>query len=467
MLRKNFRTKYRYPFTFAGIIAAILLVDIFEPWISFDMYLKLYPNLNQEKSHYYKVKNLEIFDNYTVIYPNTNYLRVRKQKQASPFERGNIYDPSVLGFQHVVFQHFTRADFSWYGVATPDNFYEPSRKHDGNQMPEGINHTLLIVKKAVVGFSYHVEYGHFVQDMVCGIMTVPSEIIQDADIYVKFDEQQARTYLTFLGFSPERIHQIPKAYVHAIDLYISVSKFGINGLHVAWIDLHNLIFRKYNLSSIKPTRYTIINKPLTNWGSAKNLDKLVMIAKREYPEINWEVHPPEVLFNMNNAAKLLASTLLYVSAAGSACFNCLYMHPGCFVLFFSRWKTDNPAIASALTLGMWLYSINNDDFGSIVSNVSNYLFKTGLHDIMYAIKNGNWRNDIDRRTVLCFNGTIFEKGEKFLAETGKSHAIVKRYSDFEVYHRCIMTKYHNPLSRLYHYLIEKNEESYIYQSKLY
>lgn len=351
-------------------------------------------------------KNLELIDNYSIILPNDNYLKIRLNLNSKDFEKGNSFDKNCLGLQHSIYHHFHRADVCLYGVYYYDYFIELSRMHDDYVYPPAINHSLQIYEKIVLGFSHHVQYGHFMHDMLCPIISMPAEILNDAEIFVCFNENEARNIFNFLGFDPNHVHALTNQWVHGIDVHATVSSFGVNAMFKSWIDLHHLIYKKYNLYDIEPTLFTAINKPGSNWGYIGNFDSLIERAKELYPEYNWTLYPAETLFNIEFTAKLLAATKLFISAPGSTCFNCIYMHPNTHILFFSRLLPDNPALASALTLGIYVYSINSPN----LKHVFMIDFDNGLHEIMYVVKHGQWGNGVKHRSKLLFDFSFYEKG---------------------------------------------------------
>ena len=396
------------------------LVSLIAEQSTCSMYILVHGVQKYQSTPTRKVDNIEIIDNYSVILPNGGYLKVRMGPKSWPFYQGNSIDLDCLGLQHSIYHHFHRADVCLYGVYFYDYFIELANKHYPYRYPNATNHSLQVYQKIVLGFSHHPQYGHFMHDMLCPIMSMPAEILEGADIFVHFKENEARNIFSFLGFDPKRIHSLTGQWVHGIDVHATVSQFGINAMFQAWIDLHHYIYQKYNLYNIAPTQMTAINKPKGNWGCVGNFDALFERAKKLYPEYNWKLYPASTLFDIERTAKILAASKLYVSAAGSACFNCIYMHENTQILFFTRQLPDNPALAGVATLGIFAYAISTEN----LSNVSLSDFDPGLHEIMYVVKYGHWNNGIENRTSLLFDISFYKRGIDIYSETGKTNVLV-------------------------------------------
>ncbi|EAY07079.1 hypothetical protein TVAG_140530 [Trichomonas vaginalis G3] len=424
------------------LMLSIITFSLFEPF-AFNIYFQAWMAHASAISPFHLIRNLEIFHNYTMLKENNYYLRAVITRNAGKYDVGNYMDKYSLGLQEAIHYHFRDVDITRDGFNCHGYFVEPNRKFAYWGKPGPKNHSFIQYDKVIAGFSYHSQFGHFLQDMICGIISLPSEYFKDAEIFVNFGEKQAKNFFKFIGFDPDHVHSFTNEWIYVKDLHLVVSDFGINSLFASWIDLHNIIYKKYNYSSIKPTLYTIINKPKGNWGCVLNLEELVNYTKLTYPQYDWREYPPDTLLDLEGVSRLLASSKVYVSAPGSSCFNVIYMQPNSVVAFFSRKKPDNPAIAAAFSLGVFIFSINNNEIHEDVKNISLDSFKVAISEVVYVAENGKWRNDIEKRARFLFDSSIYDSAKNFKLFKRKTSEY-KRVKKFGDYHLKVMSQYPNP-----------------------
>lgn len=145
------------------------------------------------------------------------------------------------------------------------------------------------------------------------------------------------------------------------------------------------------------------------------MDQLFERAKQLYPKYYWVQYHSDVFYNISFCCKILAASNLYISAAGSSCFNCLFMQNNTHVLFLTRYIPDTPAISCALELGIYLYGVNEPNLLAVTMEH----FEEGLHEIMYVVENGKWKDGIEKRTNLPFNDGDFAPGLNLYKDSGK------------------------------------------------
>ncbi|EAY04992.1 hypothetical protein TVAG_290620 [Trichomonas vaginalis G3] len=310
-------------------------------------------------------------------------------------DNGVPYDEKSLAYQHTVFQHYIYCDVSRQGIlAYGGNFILPAKHYyDIDPYSFDYGHTLLRYDKAVIGFSFHPQFGHVVQDMIGGILSIPSEILKDAHIFLRSAESQAQQYMKILGISSDRVHILKEEWIFVKDLYISCGYFGISCLQVSFKDLHDIIYRNNNLTNIKPTEYIFINKESNNWGHVKNMQELFDAAQNKYPEIKWTQYPPDTVYNIERAMHLFARTKVFVSATGSTSFNIIFMHPNTSCLLIDGLFCNFPCLAIAHTLDLFFYYYGSDDisrFKKQLGNITVKPFMKALEMVVYAAHNGKW-----------------------------------------------------------------------------
>ncbi|EAY00981.1 hypothetical protein TVAG_381990 [Trichomonas vaginalis G3] len=256
--------------------------------------------------------------------------------------------------------------------------------------------------------------------MLCGIISIPSNIINDAEIFVNFDEEIAKSYLSLLNFETNRVHQLGNDLIYAHDLYIAVGEFGINCLHLSWKELHQRIYKLNNLEKIVPNKHVFINKEYNNWGAVDNFDEMYSYAKNQFPQYEFRRIRDDYVLNVNKTAKLYASIKVLVTASGSLAFNDLFLHEGCGVLLLSKGQCDTPAISTGIHLGLWVYALSSNKKYSIRDGVPLERFQAAFHDIMHAVYNKSWPKDIRSRTRPFISNNIdldiIRKMEKYKLE---------------------------------------------------
>ncbi|EAX93194.1 hypothetical protein TVAG_199680 [Trichomonas vaginalis G3] len=257
-----------------------------------------------------------------------------------------------------------------------------------------VSHFLHIYDKAVVGFGYHPQFGHVLQDMIGALISVPSEITKDADIFIRGEESQARDYLPLLGFEKNRVHSLPENWIFVKDLYVVVTNYGISGLQVSFRDLHDVIFRVNNLTNLKPTLHVFINKAKKNWGHVTNMHQLYDLSRKNFPQYDWRLLPDTFVLNASETMRTLARTKIFISATGSCSFNMIFLPQNSGLLLIDSRFLNSPCIAIAHTLNIWFYYIASNRINRIPGRTGGRLevnvFNKSLEMLMTAVYTGKW-----------------------------------------------------------------------------
>lgn len=423
-----------------------LLLILLNAWISilfvkdFRLSIDAFANLEQKIYSATDLQNIEIYDNYTLIHRTNNYYHLRVCYDTD--FGGNWMDRNSVGYQHIVYSHYQKASICRLGVVSYDKFVEAGRHYYGPFNLTDLNHSLISYRKIIVGWSRYYEFGHFLQDMVCGIIAMPQEIQDDAEIYFCFPEPNAKAFMKYLGYNEDRVHRLTDELVFGHDVYIAVSDYGMNGLFQSWIELREIIFKQNKLYEIKPVDHVFVNKNVGNWGYAKNMMELFNLAKAQYPQYNWYYYDDAITRHIVEFGKIMAAAKLFISAAGSIVFNDYLMHNETGVLIISRKFCDNPAILTTLHYHMWCLALVGESVhpDGIVMNVTKFM--AGLGDLIHAVYKGEWPNDIDSRTRLHFNfkkTDYFLKGEEMFKGKNTDNFMVLRYKNVTNRYKVIKT----------------------------
>lgn len=324
-----------------------------------------------------RVENLHdilIIDNYT-LFCNINYInRILISKNISD-TGGNPFSYDSLVNQHVVFQKITHANIARWGISQYGLAYKPINYHFPFVFNEVKTHSLLSYQKIVVGFSYHEEFGHFLQDMICGIVAMPSEILKDAEIFVRFkSEKSIKQYIEMIGLDPSKAHKLPDEWIYAQEIYMCVGNFGINSLHVSWMEIRKLIYQKLDISFEPPHLHTFLNKEKGLWGYISNMQQISAYCIQTFPEYEWNYPPIYILKSLEIVVKIMFATKLLITASGSLAFNDLFMQKNSCVLILGPLVRDNPAFCTAYAIGLWMFAASSPNITQGVNGTDGGIF---------------------------------------------------------------------------------------------
>ncbi|EAY21348.1 hypothetical protein TVAG_167230 [Trichomonas vaginalis G3] len=352
------------------------------------------------------------------------------------------YDNNSLAFQHSILQHYIFCDVSRQGIRTfGGEFYMPTDILFPWKILPFINHTLQIYDKAVVGFCYHPQFGHVIQDMIGGILSIPSEILKGSEIFIRSNESQIKQFMTILGFDPNHVHELNEEWIFVKDLYIAVASYPVSSLQVSFRDIHDLIYKVNNLTDIVPTEYVFINKEKNNWGYVKNMDELFNFTKDFYNKYNWTFLASDYVFNISNSMKQFSRTKVFVSATGSASFNMIFMHPNCGLLLIDSRACNSPCIAIAHSLGIWMYYVASDHINRTKltgGKIELEIFNETLSYVLSAVENKRWPEitipsrefidfDIEEKKKIAFYGKYKDKKTYFVYERYIENNVITKY----------------------------------------
>ena len=91
------------------------------------------------------------------------------------------------------------------------------------------------------------------------------------------------------------------------------------------MQMKNMFFEKFNLSSISPTRYCFTNRKFNTSRHIANMNSVIDSAKIHFPNITWEIIPDNSK-DLEKMAKEFASVLLIFMPTGSNSIKTCFMH---------------------------------------------------------------------------------------------------------------------------------------------
>ncbi|EAY10794.1 hypothetical protein TVAG_121980 [Trichomonas vaginalis G3] len=348
------RSQY-YQVKKANITLCCLILFIIFSLFPFSQHEILHRNLIDKRLPEINPKyasNVEIYENIT--WKSQFDDPIRQLHSQNLYTKITVYAHALVREVRMCY-HFQNVYFSAWGIAQNQyniKFAQYIKKQ--KEYLEPSPNPWEYYNKIVMAYSHHLEYGHFMGDMLSALIQMPQEYLRDADIFINFNEKPARKICGILGFNESRIHKLPKYWTYALDVRVIVSKEGANALLVNGLKiLHEKFYAALNLSSIVPNRYIFLNRIKGIWGTINNLPELFESAKTNFPKYNWEIANESIAYSTIDAGKLLAHTKFLITTAGSMNFNCVFMQKGTAVCVCGSKCLDYPAIAVHYAMGIW------------------------------------------------------------------------------------------------------------------
>lgn len=326
----------------------------------------------------------------------------KKAKKAVKFFGQSIVRESYKYYQ------FHNAYFSQHGIT------QGTYRFDFCRIYAGFNKRLFenprpweYYDKVVLGFSFHKEFGHFLSDMLCGLIQIPEEDVKDAHIFIPFNERTSKEFCKYMGFDPDRVHFLDEYYTYANQISVYVTDEGINAFWVRGFKrLRDRLHQNLNLSQIKPTRYVFLNRLPNLMRRLNNIDELVAFTKNKYPQYNWEVADPAVVHNIVENSRLMASTLYLVTTGGSNNFNGIFMHRDTYVVIAASNYLDYPNLAVYTEMDIWAIYANGGLKHGKVDAKQMFPVKVldeALEIMFYVKEHNNWPEKAAANYLYCWS----------------------------------------------------------------
>lgn len=305
------------------------------------------------------------------------------------------FNPLNLIREQTLFYHLYRFYVSRYGFIFDEKYYPlvnrytPKKVHISTAM-EGYD-------KAIIGYSYHYEYGHFVMDMLAGIVLIPQEYFKDACILVPFNQKAARTYIGLLGYDSTKVFSIKEKFFYVTEAHMIVSTEGVCSLLVKGLPtIREKFFRNLKMESIKPTKYYALNRKNGLWGRIDNMDDIIDIINKKFTDIVVERIPDKMPYNVAEFARMLASAKFIIFPAGSIVMNSIFMHEKTAILILGSSTLDYPDLSVGFALDIWMLYLDGKFTHGVETDIkfSITLALNGFKQLHYALEHGMWQEKV-------------------------------------------------------------------------
>ena len=168
------------------------------------------------------------------------------------------------------------------------------------------------------------SYGHVLQDFFHPFLLLPEDVQRRAFVVGGYATIGKEIY-TLLGYNPNNwVLLKPRTWAFC------------NIVHIFWprpfttcycelaMKMKLFFFEKFNLYSIKPTRYCFSNRPENTKRHLKNFEEIFNATKKEFPQYKWEIVPDSN--DLQTMAKAYASYKFLFMPTGSNLIKTYYMH---------------------------------------------------------------------------------------------------------------------------------------------
>ena len=380
---------------FLIILHFLVLIEIYSIKVSFE---HLYFNFKWTKKIPFDVKRDAYYYKNYIHYPkyNSSYTQIiSKNSTISGF-----FYHSAVAREYVRFIHMKQAYCtSAKAIAKNGIVFKFRTMRFGQQMP-----TKEAYDNIVFLFSpWGNVFAHWLQDCLPALFFIPEDIINKSKIMVPF--KNYKSWLDLFNINESQVIYDTHNFYYAENLYFYNSVDSINGLCIySFVKLVDFLRDKFELSSIKATRYVFSNKKKHEKRSISNLCEFLTRAQEEFPQYKWEWDEWDFL-NLKGNAQNIATIKILVSPSGSKLYNTIYMNMNLTtgVCILNSKKYDSPNYALGLNFGIWQIG-----FTHRVGHESKWWkcnIQYGLvclRRLLYAVENGKWPDDTfdDMREVF-------------------------------------------------------------------
>lgn len=212
-----------------------------------------------------------------------------------------------------------------------------------------------------------VNYYHTLFDGIYPIMMVPELYRRNAKIlFIKMKNYQKEFFLA-LGLYDKVIELNADEYVFASRVIIPTHP-RTHFVHFGpGLKTMSELFRKnLNVSHIKPTKYSFINRPPNTKRRIKNAHELFDAIKLKIPEIPWVMEEDLVSDSLQLMARKYAEILLFITIPGANSIKTIFRPPGTINVFVNSNAFDYEVYIIPAALGqkfVWFMTSNFDHYG--------------------------------------------------------------------------------------------------------
>ncbi|EAX90896.1 hypothetical protein TVAG_376800 [Trichomonas vaginalis G3] len=212
-------------------------------------------------------------------------------------------------------------------------------------------------------------FGHLIHDFLCGLMYIPKEVIDQGVVMLAptVGKCLGQMWLDAIGYGNKikllTLKQDEQVLVHKL-YYVSTLIFGHGCTIGGFRRLRNLIFDKYKLDQIKPTKFQIINR-IGKERLIHNVDELLgnltLYCKIDEGE-KWIYTYPNST-DIKDVAKLWSGTKLLIAPAGSGIYNSVFMAPRTGMVIMMTHRIDMPNFHLALAGEFYMIGVGHKKMG--------------------------------------------------------------------------------------------------------
>lgn len=387
-----------------------IILTFFKTEIEFHCKNPIFHRNNPSKlNNFTDLVNASYYYENKITYLDKSLFNKRKKLQQQIVSKFAVFQ--TLFFGHTLLRENTTlykikdSYFSSNGILNGDNFYLAQRYYRPIKFTNFTCNCRFTYKKVVLAFSYHLEFGHFLSDMICSLIQYPKEIIKGAQIFIPFSEKPAKMYCKVLGFDTDKIHELSSDWLYSEKIFVLHPEEGINAMSVVgFAKLREIFARNLNLDPIRPKDHVFLNRIKGIWGRINNIEELIFVAKEMYPKILWKQLDDMIVYNVSKVAKALAATKVLVTTAGSMCFNSVFMKSGTGIYSCGTAMIDFPALMSAFVGDIWMVYQTMPIKHGLIDYVpfNPDAFGYTLAFLMTAVEKGKWPENSNDFFVTAF-----------------------------------------------------------------
>ena len=199
----------------------------------------------------------------------------------------------------------------------------------------------------LLGTGYTVNsFGHTLQDFFHPFLLLPEDVKRRAVVIGGYSPVGKEIY-ALLGYNPENwIRLDDRTWAFCSIVHIFSPRPYINCYCDLAMKMKVFFFEKFNLTSIKPTRYCFSNRPENRPRYINNLEEIFNASKKEFPQYNWEFVPDYK--DLKTMAKAYASYKFLFSPTGSNLIKTYFMHNETVIVSPSSRRYDFSVMANSL-----------------------------------------------------------------------------------------------------------------------
>ena len=399
-------------YAFVSCFFVVLAFSIHFKSVSIDdLYFgKIYPGFLWRKMSLLTLSDVEEGEDF-IYYPdyNSSYTQLITKNSTKSI----CFYSSAVGREYSRYVHLTNAFCtSAKAVGKGETLYWIGTAYFTKQLPTcGIYDSIVFLYSPWGNI-----FAHWIQDCLPALLFIPSEIINRSKIMISFKPEPAMTWLKYFGINYSQIIYKRKAWCYTKNLYMYYSIDPVHGLTIhSFAKLRDFLRNRFQVDSIKATRYVFSNKKRHEARSISNLEEFLEYTKENLPQYNWEWDDWDYSL-LSNVAQVVASIKILVAPSGSKIFYEIFMNQDyqCGICLISSMYMDCPNYALGLAYKIWQIGYCHNVTHWITWWPCDIEFGfTCVKRLLHAVEYGYWPEDTfeDMKEVFDMN-KIFEDSKK-------------------------------------------------------